>query len=423
MASNAPAAAAGGTRLERLLALIESEYRLLGAGTVFSCVRRKRALRTKPFCFPLTPHSIVNAPTQPLTSPLSPVLFPSTLSSPRLFCSLPPNSPLKKQPDGSSPAVRHAAADQVAAVAVSHPANAPALLRRLGGALRSRDWDARAAAARCVGIIAEGTRHATVEEVAEMEREQQQRKQQGGGGKQDASAVDAATAAAAPAPAENNDLLSLSGFDAARVLSGGRHLLASGGTEFDAPPFEAGVPPRERAARQRAALAQRLGLDAAGGRVFDAGELIKDEDLAADHEEDAAATAAHRKKMREEEEKQQQQQNAASLAEELVGLSARERAQRKRALKRGGAAASGVAAGAASSSLQSQASLGGGGGGGKRAKKGDEGGGGNASAAPPVAGTAEGTSRKTSSPTPSTWSPHGAMVRERIQEVTSCFDT
>ena len=54
MASNAPAAAAGGTRLERLLALIESEYRLLRARAVYSCPERMRVSERSvcffPFC-------------------------------------------------------------------------------------------------------------------------------------------------------------------------------------------------------------------------------------------------------------------------------------------------------------------------------------------------------------------------------------
>ena len=198
-------------------------------------------------------------------------------------------------------------------MAAGHPGHAPALLRRLGGLLRAADWDARAAAAACIGLIAEATPHPTAADLA-------------------AAAGSGAGGDAAPAPASSsNDLLSLAGFDAARVLAGGKHLLASGGAEFDEP-FEAGVPPRERAARQRAALARRLGLDAAGGRLFDADDLIKDEDLLTGGEGGSGGGGGGGTT------------DAAALADELVGLSARERAQRKRAAKRAGKAVGGGAA-------------------------------------------------------------------------------
>ena len=201
--------------------------------------------------------------------------------------------------------VRTAAADQVASVAAAHPGQAPALLRRLARALAAPDWDARVAGAACIGMIAAGTAHPTVDEVA--------------------AGVEGAAADASPS---SSSPLSLAGFDPARILAGGKHLLASGGTEFDEP-FEPGLPPRERAARQRAALARRLGLDAAGGRLFDASDLIKDEDLMAGVEGGGGAAAVNAGGG----------VDAATLAAEMTGLSARERAQAKRAAKK--AAASG----------------------------------------------------------------------------------
>lgn len=129
--------------------------------------------------------------------------------------------------------VRTAAADQVASVAAAHPGQAPALLRRLARALAAPDWDARVAGAACIGMIAAGTAHPTVDEVA--------------------AGVERAAADASPS---SSSPLSLAGFDPARILAGGKHLLASGGTEFDEP-FEPGC--RRASARRASAPRSRAG--------------------------------------------------------------------------------------------------------------------------------------------------------------------
>jgi hypothetical protein len=63
---------------------------------------------------------------------------------------------------GSSLETRKAASRQIASIAASHPTQLPSVLGQVSVHLKHKDWDARIAAAHCLGLLAEHFAHPSV---------------------------------------------------------------------------------------------------------------------------------------------------------------------------------------------------------------------------------------------------------------------
>jgi TATA-binding protein-associated factor len=143
---------------------------------------------------------------------------------------------------GSSPITRKAAAKQIGEVQKLHPHELHNLLNRLITFLHSTNWDTRIAASQAVQAI--------------LENVPQWQPLPAVGGEQQSSGV------ANPC---NSDAtrLSFDKFDLDNVLRKGAHLMGSEGKEFDL--VDEGEPcdERERLAKQRELLNEKLGLNQA----------------------------------------------------------------------------------------------------------------------------------------------------------------
>lgn len=107
----------------------------------------------------------------------------------------------------------------MASIAASHPSQLPSVLAQVAVHLKHKEWDARVAAAHCLGLLAEHFVHTSVPELSQ------------------AAGVSAEElAAAAAVKQEGGDeegaarhLLHFAGFDITQVLGQGTALLASWG--------------------------------------------------------------------------------------------------------------------------------------------------------------------------------------------------
>jgi hypothetical protein len=125
-------------------------------------------------------------------------------------------------------ATRKAAAAQIAGIATAHPAQLPAVLAAVSRHLRHREWDARAAAGHCLGLLAEHFGHHTSAELqaaAAVKLEQEE-----GTSAVATVAIGASAAATAAGTSEEQaHLLSFRSFDVQQVVAQGTPMLASGG--------------------------------------------------------------------------------------------------------------------------------------------------------------------------------------------------
>lgn len=134
---------------------------------------------------------------------------------------------------GPSPDTRHAAAHQITSIAASHPTQLPAVLAQVSVHLKHKDWDARVAAARCLGLLAEHFVHPTAADL---------RRAAGPGGAQPPPAQHAQQEVKAePGAIEDEDavelhMLTFSSFKVGQVLEQGTPLLASWGQVRKAAP-------------------------------------------------------------------------------------------------------------------------------------------------------------------------------------------
>ena len=133
---------------------------------------------------------------------------------------------------GSSLATRKAAAAQIAGIATAHPAQLPAVLAAVSRHLRHREWDARAAAGHCLGLLAEHFGHHTSAELqaaaAAAAVKLEQEEVTGAVATAASGAVVAGTTAASTSE-EQAHLLSFRSFDVQQVVAQGTPMLASGG--------------------------------------------------------------------------------------------------------------------------------------------------------------------------------------------------
>ena len=133
---------------------------------------------------------------------------------------------------GSSLATRKAAAAQIAGIATAHPAQLPAVLAAVSRHLRHSEWDARAAAGHCLGLLAEHFGHHTSAELqaaaAAAAVKLEQEEVTGAVATAASGAVVAGTTAASTSE-EQAHLLSLLSFDVQQVVAQGTPMLASGG--------------------------------------------------------------------------------------------------------------------------------------------------------------------------------------------------
>ncbi|KAG7669536.1 hypothetical protein KSW81_007689 [Nannochloris sp. 'desiccata'] len=135
---------------------------------------------------------------------------------------------------GSSPETRRAAAEQIAAIVAAHPAQLTAVIQQVSRHLRHKEWDARVAAAHCLGKIADHVAHhtpATLALAAGINLESL------------AEAIRPETALSDENTntATTSSLLSFDTFNVATVVQQGTPLLASAGNEYDLPAVRGGI--------------------------------------------------------------------------------------------------------------------------------------------------------------------------------------
>ncbi|KAK2076336.1 hypothetical protein QBZ16_000861 [Prototheca wickerhamii] len=160
---------------------------------------------------------------------------------------------------GSCQENRFAAGDQIISILASHPEQVPDVLQAVSTRLASPHWDARVAAARCLGAAARRFPGWTPQAMARSI------------GVQDAAYVELLQESWA---SDEDDAPLLPGFDVAELLQRAPPLVASSGEEFAASAAAGGL------AAQRSALRQKLGLGGALGNLVDDRELAPDAEMA-----------------------------------------------------------------------------------------------------------------------------------------------
>ncbi len=154
---------------------------------------------------------------------------------------------------GSSAVTRKAAAQQLGEVQRLHPHELPLLLKKIFVHLKSPSWDTRIAASQAINAV--------ISHVPQWDP--------------------------LPIPVKSEDInlsnsrlsqLKFGTFSISTVLANRHFLTASEGKEFDDEDFSL-TDPKERLARQRKALNDRLGLELAAKLGIDTGEIISAEDL------------------------------------------------------------------------------------------------------------------------------------------------
>eukprot|EP00052_Salpingoeca_macrocollata_P027428 m.260540 g.260540 ORF g.260540 m.260540 type:complete len:1806 (-) comp22741_c1_seq1:25-5442(-) len=202
---------------------------------------------------------------------------------------------------GSTPATRKAAAQQIGEVQKYHPHDLQQLLRRVHTCLRSRVWEARIAASQAIEAIARNVPQWTP------------------------PSRDPSEGSAAPAKREADDdeeeeaeaaAFSFETFDLESVIAHGAPLLGSSGKEYSLNDTE-GLSAQERLRRQRNNIQRQLGL---AGKDSEVQNFLVNEDL-------SVSTDAEQQRQRKREEEER-------LNKELSGLSARERNRALREAKR-----------------------------------------------------------------------------------------
>ncbi|KAL3139542.1 btaf1 RNA polymerase II, B-TFIID transcription factor-associated, 170kDa [Trebouxia sp. C0009 RCD-2024] len=137
---------------------------------------------------------------------------------------------------GGSLDIRRAAAEQVASIAQTHPAQLPSLLRHIRSCLRHTQWDTRVAASTCLGLMAAHFTHHSVITLADA----------------------AGPATGSPVKTEALDgasAMPFQDFNITQVLQQGTVLVASGGQEYETLPEEGTR--AEQLAKQQKNLKQR----------------------------------------------------------------------------------------------------------------------------------------------------------------------
>jgi len=157
--------------------------------------------------------------------------------------------------DGKTPEIRHAAAEQLAALATNKPSDLHGLVARVTEALLGQHWDGRVAAASCLEMIAHHCQSHTLESLM--------------------GAVAGGGAEGAPPPTGHTHL---DEFDVAAVMKQAKPLVASSGEEFAVDSLS----DRQSLQQQKKALKARLGLDGFAEELVNADDLIADEDLDGD---------------------------------------------------------------------------------------------------------------------------------------------
>jgi len=238
---------------------------------------------------------------------------------------------------GSSLETRRAAAEQIAAIVAAHPSQVTAIILQVSRHLRHKDWDARVAAAHCLGKIADHVAHHTPATLAT------------------AAGIDLESLAATIKPDKSEDtiditatttpsLLSFETFNVATVVQQGTPLLASAGKEYDLPAVAEGVSRADSITQQRVNMQKRIGLSGAAGDLINTSDFLEDEDFifnsgagggGKNTGEGSAATSTALKRENDADKKK----GATELLADMSGMSARERAaalrKAKSAKKRG----------------------------------------------------------------------------------------
>ncbi|XP_030750463.1 TATA-binding protein-associated factor 172-like [Sitophilus oryzae] len=161
---------------------------------------------------------------------------------------------------GSTSVTRSAAAKQLGEVQRLHPHELNTLLFRTASYLRSPSWDTRIAASEAVRAIVNNVPQWNPRGIPDTIKEEN------GVSSQALSIV---------------GRLQFEQFDMSKVLDNSTHLMASEGKEFDVEEDSAlGLDMKERLAKQRQLLNNRLGLDVAARMGFNTSALFSNEDLA-----------------------------------------------------------------------------------------------------------------------------------------------
>lgn len=169
---------------------------------------------------------------------------------------------------GSTPLIRHTAAQQLADIQDKHPDELFNLLTRVVPYLRAKSWETRTAAAKAIGgIVDHGERFdPNAGDGFFRPEKREDAKAESPSGEQEA-----AQAAAAP----NDDQLQLDTLDVSAILTHGKTLLGSMGKEYEY--FLGKMDPAQRLAHQKKTLTARLGL----GGEYTEDELINESDVKA----------------------------------------------------------------------------------------------------------------------------------------------
>ena len=164
--------------------------------------------------------------------------------------------------DGKTSDIRHAAAEQLAALAANQPSQTFSLVARVTEALLGQQWDGRVAAASCLEHIANHCEHHTRESLMEA-----------------LSATKAELATTSDgAGASSSSGGHLDSFDVVAVMKQAKPLVASTGEEFAVESLR----DRQTLQEQKKALKARLGLDGFAEQLVNTDDLIADEDLNGD---------------------------------------------------------------------------------------------------------------------------------------------
>uniref|UniRef100_A0A182SCA3 Uncharacterized protein n=1 Tax=Anopheles maculatus TaxID=74869 RepID=A0A182SCA3_9DIPT len=164
---------------------------------------------------------------------------------------------------GSAAVTRKAAAKQIGEVQKLHPHELHNLLSRLLTYLHSNSWDTRIAASQAVQAILENVPQWEPKGIPSLKVETKEEKpsDQLDDEEEEKSCDSSSThGSSGKRNGHNNHRLSFDNFDLNAVLFKGARLMGSEGTEFDPLDENEMVDLREKLARQRALLNEKLGL-------------------------------------------------------------------------------------------------------------------------------------------------------------------
>ncbi|XP_053667652.1 TATA-binding protein-associated factor 172 [Anopheles marshallii] len=163
---------------------------------------------------------------------------------------------------GSAAVTRKAAAKQIGEVQKLHPHELHNLLNRLLAYLHSNSWDTRIAASQAVQAILANVPQWEPKGLPSLKQETKEEtpSEQLDDDEEDKSCDSSSTHGSSNRNGHNNHRLSFDNFDLNAVLFKGARLMGSEGTEFDPLDENEMVDLREKLARQRALLNEKLGL-------------------------------------------------------------------------------------------------------------------------------------------------------------------